>query len=160
MHKVESTTEILDLSNSSISNLIFGESFNSDEFNKLRESVGWPKLSERQATACIENSSFLVSVRISNDIIGMGRALYDFGNTAFISDVIVVPNYQKMGIGSRIVSLLKERIVLNVEKDEYITIFLFSEHGKEQFYEQLGFKATPNKICGAGMMKVVPNVDL
>ena len=28
------------------------------------------------------------------------------------------------------------------------------------FYEQLGFKATPNKICGAGMMKVVPNVDL
>lgn len=154
MYKIERKKEIVDLRSSNIGNLIYDESIGSEEFNKLRESVGWQKLSDRQAMACIENSSFLVSVRISDDIVGMGRALCDFGNTALISDVIVVPQYQGLGIGSRIVSKLKEKIVQILEKDEFITVFLFSENGKEQFYEKLGFKSTPSEICGAGMMKV------
>lgn len=154
MHITKTKNISIDLHNSSINNLIFDESIRVDEFNKLRESVGWPKLSDKQATACIKNSSFLVSVRNSNDIVGMGRVLCDFGNTALISDVIVIPQYQGLGIGSRIISKLKEKIVQMLEKNEFITIFLFSENGKEQFYNKLGFKSAPNEICGAGMMKV------
>lgn len=111
MHITKTKNISIDLHNSSINNLIFDESIRVDEFNKLRESVGWPKLSDKQATACIKNSSFLVSVRNSNDIVGMGRVLCDFGNTALISDVIVIPQYQGLGIGSRIISKLKEKIV-------------------------------------------------
>jgi ribosomal protein S18 acetylase RimI-like enzyme len=52
----------------------------------------------------LENTLFSVCIEREGQLIGYGRVIGDKGFTVFIQDVIVKPEFQRQGIGSKIMS--------------------------------------------------------
>lgn len=67
--------------------------------------------------------------------VGMGRAISDGVSDAYIQDLVMLPAYQKRGLGKALLSLLLRQC-----RDAGITwIALVAEPGSEPFYQSLGF---------------------
>jgi GNAT superfamily N-acetyltransferase len=66
-------------------------------------------------------------------LVGAGRAISDGALRAAIYDLVVLPEYQGQGIGTRILKDILARV--NAE----ITM-LFANPGKETFYDRFGFR--------------------
>ena len=125
-----------------------------EDYCKLRESVEWLPYSKEQAQKAIDNSLYTVVAVDDNQTIGMGRLIGD-GMYFMIADIVVQPDYQKQGIGKRIVDMLIEYVDKTTPVDGRSSIQLIAEKGKEAFYEKMGFKIIPHEFCGSGMRKVI-----
>ena len=121
------------------------------EYLHLRESVGWAKLSGGQAARGLENASYVVVARDGGEAVGMARALFDFGYTAYIHDVIVHPDYQRRGIGTELMKSVLRWLGENSRPDEYMQYVVVAAKGRERFYERLGFVPRPTDDLGPGM---------
>ena len=64
---------------------------------------------------------------------------------------MVKPEYQKQGIGKRMVNECISFIDRQIKEGWRIKIVIVSAKGKEPFYEKLGFEIRPNINDGAGM---------
>ena len=93
------------------------------------------------------NSRFHCFVLAQDRLVGVGRALADGVDCSYICDVAVLPEYQGLGIGRRIVSRLVEL------SHGHRKIILYACPGKESFYRQFGFK----RMCTA--MAIFENQD-
>lgn len=89
-----------------------------------------------------------------NQSVGMGRLIGD-GMYYMIVDVVVQPDYQKQGIGSKIVKMLIAYVDAGIPAGGRSSIQLTAEKGKETFYEKMGFKLIPHEFCGSGMGMVI-----
>lgn len=123
-------------------------------YYNLREAVGWSNFSETQAREALKNSKYDVVFFNEEKAIGMGRVIGD-GIYYIIVDVVVVPEFQGKGIGTKIINEIISYITENIPKDSRVSVQLISEKGKEPFYEKIGFKKIPNENCGSGMKKVI-----
>ena len=122
-----------------------------EEYVHLRELVGWMQFPLEEARNCIENAYMVVCVRDDDKCIGVARLLWDGGYVAFLSDVIVIPEYQGQGIGRSLVEAVISRIKADMKPGFKVKLNLNAAKGKEPFYEKFGFKARPNEDAGAGM---------
>ena len=122
-----------------------------EDYNLLRKSVGWTKVDDNQAQAGINNSSYLVTAVHMNKTIGLSRVVSDGGYIAIIEDVIVLPDYQGIGVGKCLLQKVMEFFNGNLKEGEAVFINLMSEKGKESFYKQFGFTQRPNETLGSGM---------
>ena len=66
-------------------------------------------------------------------LIGMGRALCDGEYQAAVYDMVVLPEYQRKGIGKEIIERLCEQLPVE-------NIILYAVPGREGFYKKCGFK--------------------
>jgi ribosomal protein S18 acetylase RimI-like enzyme len=83
----------------------------------------------------IDRSEPVISVRDGDRLIGFGRATSDGIYRATIWDVVIDSDYQKLGLGRKLVeTILSHPIVNRVER-----IYLNTTN-KQSFYERLGFK--------------------
>jgi ribosomal protein S18 acetylase RimI-like enzyme len=80
------------------------------------------------------NSKFKCFVFENDKLIGVGRALADGLDCSYLCDVAIHPEYQGIGLGSKIVNQLIELSVGHKK------IILYANPGKEGFYKKLGFK--------------------
>lgn len=64
---------------------------------------------------------------------------------------MVKPEYQKQGIGKRMVRECISFIDRQLKDGWRIKIVIVSTKGKESFYETFGFELRPNSNDGAGM---------
>jgi GNAT superfamily N-acetyltransferase len=133
--------------------IIYDDALTAEEYNQLREAVGWLRLTDRQAERGLEHTTFLVAAKEDEKTIGMGRVLFDFGYVAYIGDVIIRPEYQGKGIGKKIVELLMKKVEEAADSGDKIMFLLGAAKGKEAFYEKLGFEIRPSEYSGAGMTK-------
>ena len=122
-----------------------------EDYNLLRKSVGWTKVDNTQAQAGINNSLYLVTAVHMNKTIGLSRVVSDGGYIAIIEDVIVLPDYQGIGVGKCLLQKVMEFFNGNLKEGEAVFINLMSEKGKESFYKQFGFTQRPNETLGSGM---------
>jgi ribosomal protein S18 acetylase RimI-like enzyme len=117
------------------------------QFRELFMATGWNQeyqLTPEDLIAAITHSEFTVSVYAHGKLIGFGRVLTDGKMHAMIYEVIVTPDYQRQGIGTRIVDrLVKKCLEANIHD-----IQLFCAPGKQSFYEKLGFKVRPSNAPG------------
>jgi predicted N-acetyltransferase YhbS len=81
------------------------------------------------------------------------RVSGDGGYTIFLTDVIVLPEYQEKGIGKALMTKAMKYI-----KEQFLEkgqggggVNLMSAKGRESFYKQFGFEERPNEKVGAGM---------
>lgn len=125
-----------------------------EEYFYLRNCVGWHNFSENQTKDALNHSVYSVSAVDQNQTIAMGRLIGD-GMYFTVVDVVVHPEYQKMGIGGKIIEMILEYINRVTPTDGRSSVQLISEKGKEHFYEKKGFKIIPHEFCGSGMRKVI-----
>lgn len=125
-----------------------------EDYCKLRESVEWLPYLKEQAQKALDNSIYTVTAVADNHTIGMGRLIGD-GVYYLIADIVVHPDYQKQGVGNKIVNMIIEYVENATPIGGRSSIQLIAVKGKEAFYEKMGFKIIPHEFCGSGMRKVI-----
>jgi ribosomal protein S18 acetylase RimI-like enzyme len=105
-----------------------------EELSSLYLAAGMGNKAPADIKIAFSNSMFKCFVYDSKRLIGVGRALADGFDAAYICDIAVHPEYQGQGIGKAIVLKLVE-----LSKD-HRKIILYAAPGKDTFYLKLGFK--------------------
>lgn len=115
------------------------------QFSSDMEDVSWETLARvmelaplgrkdpKKLALAFQNSLVRCFAYHEGRLIGAGRAVSDGVWRAAIFDVVVLPEYQRQGIGRQIV----KRIVLETNVE---VIMLYAAPGHEGFYEKLGFR--------------------
>ena len=114
---------------------------------QLFEATGWNKdykLTSEELYQSIQKSSYCISAYNNEKLVGFGRMLSDGIAHAVIFDVIILPEFQRSGIGSKIMEKLLEECRGNKIRD----IQLFCADGNIEFYKKFGFKARPENCPG------------
>jgi GNAT superfamily N-acetyltransferase len=110
-----------------------------EEIVELYKSAGWWQDAPGACaivSAMIRGSfRFMVARLPEGRIVGMARVISDRCSDAYIQDVVVLPSYQRQGIGRELIHRLTEYCV-----DRKISwIGLVAEPGTREFYEKLGY---------------------
>ena len=124
-----------------------------NEYKDLRASMGWADFG-RGASEKALSAGYCVAAFDGEKPVAMGRLITD-GLYRLIVDVVVRPEYQRKGLGSRIVKKLAEYRESITPVGGRISLTLLSNPGIEEFYEKQGFKTLPDKNTGSGMRKVI-----
>ncbi|MFX1326011.1 MAG: GNAT family N-acetyltransferase [Promethearchaeota archaeon] len=123
-----------------------------EEYLTLRKAINWKIIDEKTCEKGLQGSLYSVCAELDNEIIGMARVIGDSGLYFYIQDVIVLPQYQKKGIGK----LLMVKIMKYLEENlsPLTVVGLMASKGKESFYEKFGFTKRPNERRGHGMFRI------
>ena len=118
-----------------------------EQFWALFQTTGWNDtyhLSPSELFRAVSSNWFAVSAFDGDRLVGFGRVVSDGILHAMIYEMIVLPEYQRRGIGEQILHLLVQRCLdANIHD-----IQLFCAHGKRGFYEKFGFAARPDDAPG------------
>lgn len=82
----------------------------------------------------LENGNILVTAWDGEKLVGVSQALSDFAFCCYLSDLAVDENYQKKGIGKRLVELTKE------QAGEKTTLLLLSAPAAKEYYPKIGMQ--------------------
>ena len=117
------------------------------EYWNLFQTTGWNQeynFSIQDLANAIQNSWYSMSIYDSDKLIGFGRVIADGVHHALIVDLIIHPDYQSKGLGSR----LLDKLVSKCKKNKIRDIQLFSAKDKYAFYEKFGFEKRPDNAPG------------
>lgn len=121
--------------------------------NLLRKSVGWRAFSDEQAEAAVNHSIYTVEVLDGDVPVGMGRMIGDCAAYFLLVDIVVHPEYQAHGVGREIIGRLLAYVRKTMQEGNLarVSVNLVAAHGKEGFYEKLGFHDIQREKTGTGM---------
>ncbi|MBP1928509.1 ribosomal protein S18 acetylase RimI-like enzyme [Methanolinea mesophila] len=115
------------------------DSWDPVEIEYLYRAAGWWKeeYDSRELPGLIRSSFvFIVALdKKTGKAIGMGRAISDGISDAYLQDLVVLPGFRSLGIGTRIVKMLVESCIAR----GITWIALIAEPGTEHFYLPNGF---------------------
>lgn len=122
-----------------------------DDVLHLYQAVGWTNYTNQpqMLAQALTHSLAIYLARDGEKIVGLVRLIGDGFSSVFIQDLIVLPTYQRQGIGS---TLMKQ--ALSDYKDTY-QIQLATEESEKTlgFYRSLGFETLSSFQC-TGMIWV------
>lgn len=116
------------------------------EYQYLRNSVGWSTVNDDAVEQSLKNSLYSVCIVRNNQIIAFGRVIGDAGIYYYIQDVIVLPKFQRKGLGRRIMDSIMN--FLDKHADPTAFIGLMVAKGFWRFYEDYGFQKRPSDAPG------------
>ena len=131
--------------------LKYNNELSAKEYCALRSAVNWQPLIEAQAESGLNNSDFIIACRDDDQIVGCARIFWDKGYIAYLADVMVKPEYQKQGIGKKLVRECIAFVDRQLKDGWRIKIVIVSAKAKKEFYRKFGFELRPNERDGAGM---------
>lgn len=102
---------------------------------EIFNTAGWIRETKDVLTG-FENSYYVVAY-VNNTAIGFARAISDQCYYTSIYDVIVIPEYQNKGVGTKLIEIL-------LAKFKHTNIYLTHTPDKESFYEKFGFEKIDN----------------
>ena len=122
-----------------------------DDVLHLYQAVGWTNYTN-QPQMLAQALTYSLAIYLARDgekIVGLVRLIGDGFSSVFVQDLIVLPSYQRQGIGS---TLMKQ--ALSDYKDTY-QIQLATEEAEKTlgFYRSLGFETLSSFQC-TGMILV------
>lgn len=82
----------------------------------------------------IENADIIITAWHDNKLVGIARALTDYSYCCYLSDLAVDKKYQKIGIGKRLIKLLRNII------GEEVALILISAPEAINYYPKIGFE--------------------
>ena len=122
-----------------------------DDVLHLYQAVGWTNYTNQpqMLEQALSHSLATYLARDGEEIVGLVRLVGDGFSSVFVQDLIVLPTYQRQGIGS---DLMKE--ALGDYKDAYQVQLVTEETEKNLgFYRSLGFETLSTYDC-TGMILV------
>ena len=84
------------------------------------------------------NSNLIVTAWDKNKLVGVSRSLTDFCYCCYLSDLAVRREYQRAGIGKKLIELTKEKI-----GDQTMLLLLAAPTAME-YYPKVGFQQVDN----------------
>ena len=120
-----------------------------ESYLELRRAVGWPLPDPGDAALALAHSRLGFLVLTEERAIGMALVQGDGFLSFFIQDVIIHPDWQRRGLGTRLMDAVMDHIEKHARKTAYIG--LFAGKGLERFYSRYGFIQRPTEAYGAGM---------
>lgn len=126
-----------------------------DTYLNLRKAVNWKVLNTKQAETALNNSIYKVCAYDGDTPVGMGRIVGDGAVIAYIQDLVVIPEYQKQGVGRMIIEKLIAYVKENNPEGNEIMLCLMCAKGREEFYKRFGFLARPTDMLGPGMIQYI-----
>ena len=103
-----------------------------DEVNAAYAWVEWPQREPWRVEAISRTSTWFVA-RDGDELVGIARLLDDGGLHASLWDVIVRPDRQRQGIGTRLIEETRKRL------GEKSKIVLLSAPEAREYYPRIGF---------------------
>lgn len=107
------------------------------ELVDLYDSVGWTSYS-RDPETCVRGlagSLRLVTARVDGHLVGLARVVGDGATIAYLQDVLVCPEHQRLGIGRHLV----EAVFAPFAAVRQHVLLTDAEPAQRAFYESLGF---------------------
>ena len=121
--------------------------FHLEEILHLYQSVGWTNYLKRAdiLEEAYANSLFVLAAYDGDSLLGIIRAIGDGLTIVFVQDIIVLPEYQRKGIGTKLLKTLMDKY-----KDVYQMELLTDNTEKTKaFYRSVGFTAADDMGCVA-----------
>ena len=84
------------------------------------------------------NSNLVITAWKGDELIGIARSLTDFCYACYLSDLAVSEEYQKAGIGRRLIELTQQEI------GEETALILLSAPAAMDYYPKVGFEKVEN----------------
>lgn len=81
----------------------------------------------------LQNSDIVITAWQDEKMIGIARALTDYSYCCYLSDLAVDLDYQKCGIGQKLINMVREKI------GEESSLVLLSAPGAVNYYPKVGF---------------------
>ena len=116
------------------------------DFVRLRVLTGFADIPIEHAKRALDGGLINVSAKYGDRLIGMGRMVGDGAMYWYLQEIIVLPEYQKQGVGTKIVNHLVDYAVSHSTTGKFTTIGGVSAKGKEEFDSTLGFEVISNGI--------------
>ena len=121
--------------------------FHLEEIINLYQSVGWTNYLERISVLeeAYANSLCVIGAYDNEKLVGIIRAVGDGQTIVFVQDIIVLPEYQRKGIGTKLLKAVMDKF-----HDVYQMELLTDNTEKTKaFYRSVGFTASDDIGCVA-----------
>ena len=119
--------------------------YKDSEILALYKAVGWKNYYEnpQMLKEAYEHSLYILGAYSEEELVGIIRVVGDGYSIIYIQDILVLPDYQRKGIGRL---LLKN--VLEKYSQVYQKVLLTDDQPKtKQFYESMGFQTADKFGC-------------
>jgi GNAT superfamily N-acetyltransferase len=123
------------------------QDYHQAEILPLYESVGWTNYVNRadRLEKAFQNALLILAAYDGDKIVGLVRTVGDGVSIVFIQDLLVLPTYQRQGIGTALMQSVFEKY-----KDVYQIELLTDDTEKSRsFYESLNMKTADELDCVA-----------
>ena len=87
----------------------------------------------KRITEMCKNANLIVTARLDGKLIGVARSITDFAYCTYLSDLAVDKDYQRKGIGKRLIEETKKYI-------PQAKLILLSAPGAVDYYPKIGMK--------------------
>lgn len=128
------------------------EKLSAEEFNFLTDSVGWGMREISVVEEALRNTLYSVCARENGRLVGFARLLGDKTVFLYVQDVMVHPDYQGKGIGTKLMEALMEKIGEYKRESPDLRAYLGASKGRESFYKRFGFLTRSEADLGEGMV--------
>lgn len=114
---------------------------------EIYDSVGWTNYTDRPTMLqkALEHSLLVLAAFDGNRLVGLLRAVGDGHSIVFIQDILVLPTYQRQGIGRH----LLEQAITYFPGIYQLHLLTDNTEKTRSFYEALGFTAVERLDCVA-----------
>jgi ribosomal protein S18 acetylase RimI-like enzyme len=100
--------------------------------------INRPTYDKERITKMYANSNLIITAWDNNLLVGISRSLTDFCFCCYLSDLAIRKEYQKLGIGKKLISLTQEKI------GEQCMLLLLSAPTAMEYYPNIGFEKVNN----------------
>ena len=128
-----------------------GRSIMPQEFMHVRQEIGLPALGFPVAARAVRDDLFDIVVLLDGETpVACARVLGDGVLTFLIQDVLVVPKFQRKGIGSKMMEIVLGHLESVAQPGAFIG--LMAAPGTEPFFAKHGFAARPEDAPGMQLL--------
>lgn len=100
--------------------------------------INRPTTDKQRIEKMYANSNLILTAWDNDELVGISRSLTDFCYCCYLSDIAVRKEYQKSGIGKKLIELTKEKI------GEQTTLILLSAPAAINYYPKVGMQKADN----------------
>jgi len=128
------------------------ESTSARELEQLFRAVNLGGRAGEKVRRAFVNSSVVCLAYDSGRLVGASRAITDGEYHGFVYDVAVLPDYQRRGIGRRMMQELMSRMPV-------WRVMLVADRGVQDFYRGLGFELYPDTMASLNAARLYDGQD-